>query len=88
MIALAKQAGEQVSHPGGGGPQPVALVVVAQQDLRDGQADQLGIGHLQGTPWAAGRLPSAGMTRSVRVPCAMRRVSRSVITEDLQVRRV
>jgi hypothetical protein len=46
-----------VPHPGGRGPQPVALVVVAQQHLGDGQADQLGVGHLQWTTWAAAAEP-------------------------------
>ena len=30
---LGQQPGEQMPDPGGRGPQPVALVVVAQQDL-------------------------------------------------------
>jgi hypothetical protein len=53
VLALAQEAGKQVPHPGGGGPQPVAFVVVAQQHLGDGQADQLGVGDLRGTAWAA-----------------------------------
>jgi hypothetical protein len=38
----------------------VAFVVVAQQHLSDGQADQLGIGHLQGTTRAAATLAACG----------------------------
>jgi hypothetical protein len=47
VLALAQQPGEQVPHAGGSGPQPVPLVVVAQQHLRHGQAGQLGVGHLR-----------------------------------------
>jgi hypothetical protein len=41
---LGQQPGEQMPDPGGRGPQPVVLVVAAQQDLGHGQADQLGVG--------------------------------------------
>ena len=48
-----------MAHPGGCGTQPVVFVVVAQQDLCHGQADQLGVGD-RGGP--AG--PRAPATRS------------------------
>jgi len=47
VLALAQQPGKQVPDPGPGGAQPVPLVVVAQQHLRDGQADQFGVGYLR-----------------------------------------
>jgi hypothetical protein len=40
---LAAHVGEQVPKPVGDRPQPAALGVVAQQDLRHGQADQLSV---------------------------------------------
>jgi hypothetical protein len=46
VLALAQQPGEQVPDPPRRGTEPVPLIVIAQQDLRHGQAHQLGVGHL------------------------------------------
>ena len=46
VLGLAQQPGKQVPDLPGRGAQPVPLIVEAQQHLRHGQADQLGVGHL------------------------------------------
>jgi len=43
---LAADVGEQVSEPVGHRPQPAAFGVVAEQGLRDRQADELGVRQL------------------------------------------
>jgi hypothetical protein len=50
-----------VPDPAGRGPQPVVFVVVAQQHLGHGQADQFGVGDLGGPTG-----PTALVTRSCR----------------------
>jgi hypothetical protein len=46
-------------------PQPVPLVVIAQQHLCHRQADQLGVGHLRPLAWTGPGKPSEGMIWSV-----------------------
>jgi hypothetical protein len=48
-----------------GGPQPAPLVVEPQQDLRDGQAGQFGVGDGRGLPGPQRVNPREGMIRSV-----------------------
>jgi hypothetical protein len=63
---LGQQPGGQVPDPAGRGPQPVVFVVVAQQHLGHGQADQLGVGDLGGpTGPTALAMRSCRMMRSV-----------------------
>jgi hypothetical protein len=65
----------------------VVFVVVAQQDLGDGQADQLGVGD-RGRASRPGAVLRAqrGMMRSVNSTySAIRRVSRSAITDGPMV---
>ncbi len=50
VLALPQEPQEQVSDLLGRGAQPAPLVVMAQQHLRDGQADQLRVGHLRPLP--------------------------------------
>ena len=57
---LAADVGEQVAEPAGHRPQPAALRVIAQQDLGDGQADQLSVGQLGRVAW-----PAAGLHQLV-----------------------
>ena len=40
--------------------QPVPLLVMAQQDMCDGQADQLGVGYVQGLAWTGPGEPARG----------------------------
>ena len=47
VLALAQQSREQVPDELRRGAQPAPLAVAAQQDLRDGQAGQLGVGDLR-----------------------------------------
>jgi len=56
IAGLFGQVGEQVPEPGVAQAQPVVLRPGAQQHLRYGQADQLGIGELL-------RLPTARLAR-------------------------
>jgi hypothetical protein len=62
---LAQQPGKQVPDLLRRGAQPVPLVVMTQQHLRHGQADQLGVGHLRRLAWPCRVKPSDGMIRSV-----------------------
>jgi hypothetical protein len=57
---LAADVGEQVPQPVGDRPQPATLGVIAQQHLRDRQADQLGVRQ----PGPAAR-PAAGFQQLV-----------------------
>jgi hypothetical protein len=52
VAGLTWQVGEQVAQPGVGEPQPVPLGAGAEQDLGDGQADQLGVGQSWRTAWS------------------------------------
>ncbi len=47
VLRLVQQPQEQLPDPRAGSPQPLPLVVEAQQPLRHGQADQPGVGHLR-----------------------------------------
>jgi hypothetical protein len=52
VAGLAGQVGEQVPEPVAGEPQPVAFGAGAEQDLGEGQADQLGVGELGRSSWS------------------------------------
>jgi hypothetical protein len=60
VLALAQQQREQVPDLLRRGAQPVPLVVIAQQHLRDRQADQLGVGHLRRLARAAAAKTQGG----------------------------
>jgi hypothetical protein len=65
--------------------QPVPLIVIAQQYLRHGKADQLGVGHLRRAAHPAPAVPREAMMRSVSSTwSAIRRVSRSAVTNTSQ----
>jgi hypothetical protein len=64
-LVLASAAGKQVPDALGRGAQPVPLVVIAQQHLRHGQADQLRVGYLRRLAGPDRVNPSEGMIRSV-----------------------
>jgi hypothetical protein len=49
---LLGQVGEQVTQPEASKPQPAGLAGAAEQDLGDGQADQLGVADPGRTPGA------------------------------------
>ncbi|GAA2269147.1 hypothetical protein GCM10010402_26340 [Actinomadura luteofluorescens] len=49
VFGLAGKTREQVPDPGRGQPQPPVLGIAPQQDLRHGDADQLGIAQQPGT---------------------------------------
>jgi hypothetical protein len=52
VAGLAGQVREQVPQPGADEPQPVAFGAGPQQDLGDGEGDQLGVGQLGWTAWS------------------------------------
>jgi hypothetical protein len=54
-----------VPGPGPGGAQPVPLVVVAEQHMRDGQAGQFGVGYLRRPARPGPGEPREGIMRSV-----------------------
>ena len=56
VLALGQQPREQVPDQARGGAQPVPLVVAPEQDLRHGQAGELGVGDVRrpSGPAAAG----------------------------------
>ena len=56
VLAVGRQPREQVPDQARGGAQPVPLVVVPEQDLRHGQAGELGVGDFRrpSRPGAAG----------------------------------
>src|SRR5215467_2914525 len=49
---LPGQLGQEVAEPAARAAQPAALGVAAEQDLSDGQADQLGVGEARRSAWA------------------------------------
>jgi hypothetical protein len=59
LAGLAGQGGKQVGQPGAGKPQPATFGWAAEQDLGDGETDQLGVGQ---SWWPAQVAP--GCTRS------------------------
>jgi hypothetical protein len=59
---LPGQVGEEVAEPSAREAQPAALGVAAEQDLGDGQADQLGVGEARGS---ARTLPGAQLDEEV-----------------------